>query len=76
MDIVDDLRFTADDEDIELNASVADLLKKAAAEVARLRLADAERVAIQRLVEDYEQDSEPASAGVVATLQRLLERTK
>ena len=37
-------------------------------------LTDAERTAIQRLVEDYEQDGEPASAGVVCTLRGLLER--
>lgn len=39
-------------------------------------LTDAERTAIERLVEDYEQDGEPASAGVVCTLRGLLERTK
>jgi hypothetical protein len=39
-------------------------------------LTDAERTAIQRLIEDYEGDGEPASAGVVATLRGLLERTK
>jgi hypothetical protein len=39
-------------------------------------LTDAERAAIQRLIEDYEGDGEPASAGVVATLRGLLERTK
>ena len=44
------------------------------AEVARLRLTEAERTAIQRLIEDYEQDGEPASAGVVCTLRGLLER--
>ncbi len=45
-------------------------------EIERLRLTDAERTAIQRLREDYEGDGEPASAGVVATLRGLLERTK
>lgn len=44
------------------------------AENERLRLTDAERTAIQRLIEDYEGDGEPASEGVVATLRGLLER--
>jgi hypothetical protein len=39
-------------------------------------LTDEEREAIQRLIEDYEQDGEPASAVCVATLRTLLERLK
>ena len=52
----------------------ADDIAEAADEIARLRLTDAERTAIKRLAEDYEQDGEPASAGVVCTLRGLLER--
>ena len=52
----------------------ADDYDRVAAELARLRLADEERTAIQRLIEDYAQDGEPASAGCVATLRKLLER--
>ena len=52
----------------------ADDYDRVAAELARLRLTDAERITIQRLVEDYEQDGEPASAGCVATLRGLLEK--
>ena len=37
-------------------------------------LTDAERTAIEAVIEDYEQDGEPASAGRVATLRGLLER--
>ena len=39
-------------------------------------LTDAERTAIEAVIEDYEQDGEPASAGRVATLRGLLERLK
>ena len=39
-------------------------------------LTDEERTGIQRLIEDYEQDGEPASAGVVETLRGLLSRFK
>lgn len=38
-------------------------LQEARAEIARLRLTDAERTAIRRLIEDYEGDGEPASRG-------------
>ena len=39
-----------------------------------LTLTDAEREGVERLIEDYEQDGEPASANCVATLRGLLER--
>ena len=39
-------------------------------------LTDAERTAIEGVIEDYEQDGEPASAGRVATLRGLLGRFK
>jgi hypothetical protein len=59
-----------------MNGDPLDELEEAAAEIERLRLTDSERTAIQRLREDYEGDGEPASAGAVATLRGLLERTK
>jgi hypothetical protein len=37
---------------------------------------DEEREAVERLIEDFETDREPASAGCVATLRGLLERHK
>lgn len=37
-------------------------------------LTDAERTAVEGVIEDYEQDGEPASAGRVAILRALLER--
>ena len=37
-------------------------------------LTDAERTAIEAVIEDYEHDGEPASAGRVATLRGLLEK--
>ena len=39
-----------------------------------LTLTDAEREGVERLIEDYEQDGEPASANCVATLRGLLSR--
>jgi hypothetical protein len=53
-----------------------EMVRDAAYEIERLRLTDEERTAIQRLIEDYAQDGEPASAGCVATLRTLLERLK
>ena len=48
-DIVDDLRYAADDE-IEMNASASDLLKNAANEIARLHgVNDRLRAEIERL---------------------------
>jgi hypothetical protein len=54
----------------------ADIVERLVREVRRLRLTDAERTEIQRLIEDYEQDGEPASDRCVATLRGLLTRTK
>ena len=70
-------------DDEQLDAMIAALeaerlarIKSLEEEVARLRLTDAERTEIRRLIEDYEQDGEPASQRCVDTLRGLLERTK
>ena len=51
-----------------------ELLVEAEELMCRKNLTDAERTAIQRLIEDYEHDGEPASERCVATLRGLLER--
>jgi hypothetical protein len=67
-DIVEDLRATADDTDAVENASVARLLEKAAGEIARLRLTDAEREAVEAAMFG------DVDATVIATLRNLLAR--
>lgn len=55
---------------------LASEVRRLQAVIAANALTAAERTAIRRLTEDYEQDGEPASEGVVATLRGLLERLK
>lgn len=74
-DIVERLRFAADDTDAVENASVAYLLEEAASELARLRITDAERKAL----EWAEAHAQSLSASQTAykhadTLRGLLER--
>ena len=71
------LRRILDDKKLRMmlkEASPQQEIARLRAEIARLRLTAAERRAIEGVIEDYEQDGEPASAGRVAILRGLLER--
>lgn len=65
-------------DDIErLRSSYATAVQRLACEIARLRLTDAEREAIQSAIWDYEQnDDDEDCARMVSTLRGVLGRTK
>lgn len=69
-DIVHRLRDASNDLDVEMTASIAVLLGEAADELARLRLTDAEREAVEWAVSAARNVEHPAEA----TLRGLLER--
>jgi hypothetical protein len=78
-DIVEDLRATANDTDAEMAARVSLLLEKAADEIARLRLTDAEREAVEyaaAIMSDTGLNRlSLALSDKAASLRALLERT-
>ncbi len=79
-DRLEELRSAADQADAEYHAEIERLKSRLRFCDAVIRsgdvaaLTDKERTAIEGVIEDYEHDGEPASAGRVATLRGLLAR--
>jgi hypothetical protein len=69
-----DLRRQREEDGKQMGALIKGYQKMQALCIDGKHLTDAEREAVERLIEDYETDREPASAGCVATLRGLLER--
>ena len=75
--IPDPLVEEAADEIERLRPAYATAVQRLACEIGRLRLADAEREAIESAIWDYEQnDDDEDCARMVSTLRGLLDRTK